>query len=519
MVGEAPLSVQEKTVSAILVVEKDPVFGAVLEDRLHVAGHEVELLMDRERAVQKTLAGQADLLILEILQPGNAGLDIVGDLRGRAETRALPILVLSRSVESVDRVAALRAGADDYLTKPCDLEELVLRAERLVESRGVQAPLLQGDLANHPLWELVQYVQQTAKSGSLVLRGPAGNGSIGFRAGQVVDAKWAELPRREALLALLGMKKGRFRFAASEENGSTREALLLSEALMQVAWLEDELENRRDLLPGTGVPLSVASGEVPALGEDDELTSAGLPFVEVFDLLRKNPGWRLFDIVAELPVAPQKVRLAVAWLVEKEAVSPPDDDALDSYPSTGEITSTQLMDLSVQELLVAAREAGFGTSALPFLIAFEPGVKAELVALLQRVPGFPHNEPLRALVLELTTSKACKTIFATEAGKLVLHLQELDPEVSGELEGVVTVAAGVLLWLDDGSASEVLRRLVVERLDASAAATGVLVATSPQIRALAEKLVADRRHWQVSTHAPQSLLGVLRLLQPVAEKS
>ena len=99
----------------------------------------------------------------------------------------------------------------------------------------------------------------------------------------------------------------------------------------------------------------------------------------------------------------------------------------------------------------------------------------------------------------------------------MLHLQELAPEVSGELEEAVTVTAGALLWLDDGSASEVLRRLVVERLDAGASATGVLVATSPETRALAEKLVTDRRHWQISTHAPQSLLGVLRLLQPVPE--
>lgn len=502
--------------SAILVVEKDPVFGAVLEDRLHVAGHEVELLMDRERTVQKTLAGQIDLLILEVLQPGNAGLDIIGDLRRRAETQSLPVLVLSRSVESGDRVAALRAGADDYLTKPCDLEELVLRAERLVESRGLQAPLLQGDLANHPLWELVQYVQQTEKSGSLVLRGPGGNGRVDFRAGKIVDAEWQDLPRREALLALLGMKKGRFRFTAAEGDGEAREPLLLPEALMQVAWLEDELTKRRDSLPGTGVPLSAVSDEAPL--PEGELETAGLPCAEVFDLLRRNPGHRLFDLVDQLPVAPQKVRLAVAWLVEKGAVSPPGEDALDSYPSTGELTSTQLMDLSVQELLTVAKEAGFGTSALPFLVAFEAAVRPELVELLQRVPALSHNQPLRSLLQELTTSKACKTAFTTDVGKLVLHFQELDPEVSGELESVITVAAGVLLWLDDGSSSEVLRRLVVERLDTSTAATGVVVATSLGTRVLAEELVAGRRRWQVSTHAPQSLLGVLRLLHPV-EKS
>jgi hypothetical protein len=313
------------------------------------------------------------------------------------------------------------------------------------------------------------------------------------------------------------MKKGRFRFTASEEGGEAREPLLLPEALMQVAWLEDELGKLQDSLPGTGVPLSAGAGEPPV--PEGELAAAGLPVAEVFDLLRRNPGYRLFDLVAELPVAPQKVRLAVAWLVEKGAVSPPGEDALDSYPSTGELTSTQLMDLSVQELLLTSKKAGFGTSALPFLIAFEPTVKGELLTLLERVPALSHNEPLRHLVRELASAKACKTAFTTDSGKLVLHIQELDAEVSGELEGAVTVAAGALLWLGDGSSPEVVRRLVVERLDAAAAATGVVVATSQEAGVLAEKLVTGRQRWQVSTHAPQSLLGVLRLLHPVLEKS
>jgi CheY-like chemotaxis protein len=507
---------QEKTVSAILIVEKDPVFGAVLEDRLYVAGHDVELLMDRERAVDVVSEGQIDLLILEIAQPDNVGLDVVTELRGRAETNSLPVLVLSRSTESSDRVAALRAGADDFLTKPCDLEELTLRAERLVQSRGVQAPLLQGDLTNHPLWELVQYVQQAGKTGALVLRGPTGSGRIGFHNGQIYVAQWLELSSRESLLTLLGMKLGRFRFVVSEEfDEASDTVLLLPEALMQVAWLEDQLEKRIDQLPATGVPLTLTDTECPPL--EEELTQAGLPLSEICDRVRQKPGSRVFDLIGHLQVAPQKIRLAVAWLVSQGVLTVPADMEFDAYPTTGEITSTKMIDMVVDELLDAARRVGFGTSALPFLIGFEPSKRADLVALFESFPGFQHNEPLCKLVGELRSSSATSVTFATESGKLVLHVRELALESGSELEGIITVAAGALMWLGDDAHSADLLRLLVERLETNATAAGVVVATTPRTRDLASALTASGQRWQISAHAPKSLLGVFRLLTPSSE--
>ena len=146
-------------VAKVLILELDEVFAAVVEDRLLVSGHEATLVTEPAVAVSTATEGRADLLVIAMELPGVSGIEIVRQLRAQSETRSLPIVALSASDSSADRVAALRAGVDDFLTLPCDPEELTLRVDRLLGSRGPAPPVLRGDLASHPIWELLQYVQ------------------------------------------------------------------------------------------------------------------------------------------------------------------------------------------------------------------------------------------------------------------------------------------------------------------------------------------------------------------------
>ncbi|HEX5716175.1 MAG TPA: response regulator, partial [Thermoanaerobaculia bacterium] len=114
----------------ILLVETDSVFAAVLEDRLRVTGHQVRLLTDGSRSVEAAHEQQADLVILDT--GSEPAVEALQTLRGQPDTRTLPVLALSDRGEPAERVAALRAGADDYLARPFDLEELLIRAERLL---------------------------------------------------------------------------------------------------------------------------------------------------------------------------------------------------------------------------------------------------------------------------------------------------------------------------------------------------------------------------------------------------
>src|SRR5262245_57694493 len=161
----------DTTVAKVLLIEPDSIFAAALADRLHVAGHEVRRLTDGARAAATAQDEHADLVMLG--ESPHAGLDVVEALRRQPATRTVPVLMLSDRGAPADRVAALRAGVDDYVVKPCDLEELLLRLDRLLASRTAAQQVLQGDLANHPLWEVVQYLGQTRKSGDLQIRGPS----------------------------------------------------------------------------------------------------------------------------------------------------------------------------------------------------------------------------------------------------------------------------------------------------------------------------------------------------------
>lgn len=499
--------------SRILIVERDAVFGAVLEDRLHVAGHEVELLLDRGRTLEAAGEEPADLLILDLGPPGQDGLELVGAIKEDAGTRTLPILALSESNKGSDRVAALRAGADDFLTLPCDLEELLLRAERLAVSGASRTPMLRGDLVNYPPWELVQYLQQADKSGELTLRGSRVNSRVHFRGGDIVDAKWGGLPSPEALLAIFGLKKGRFQFVAGE-SGTEPELDPLSshELIMQAAWLEDELAKRSDELPRSGAPLVTTGGPLPEL--EDASAFAELPVAEIHRRLQAEPRKRTYDLINDLPLAPQKTRLAIAWLIEHDLVAVPSDAIFESFATTGELDSTQVLDMAVAEFIAAARRAGFGTTALPFLVLAEPGVWPNLLDVLRRVPGFDRDPKLSAFVDKLESRRAGSISFSSEFGKLSLHVQTLESSLRSQTEAILTVCAGVLLWLDE-AADEDLIAAILSRFDkARRSVSGVAVAVRPEVLDRVRGWTSKTRRWHPLSHEPRSLLGIFRLLRP-----
>ncbi|SFQ04075.1 response regulator transcription factor [Variovorax sp. 770b2] len=114
----------------ILVVEDDPLIGAVLQNALRRAGHETTLCANGEEGFFLVMTSAFDLLILDVVLPGRNGLDILAGVR--RSNAAIPVLMLSTLDEVSDRVRALSLHADDYLGKPFALEELLARAGALL---------------------------------------------------------------------------------------------------------------------------------------------------------------------------------------------------------------------------------------------------------------------------------------------------------------------------------------------------------------------------------------------------
>ncbi len=496
----------------VLVLELDPVFAAVIEDRLLIAGHQSRLVTDPALAVSTVTEGGADVLIMELDLPAVSGVEIVRQLRRQPETRSLPILTLSKSDSSSDRIEALRAGVDDFLARPCDPEELMLRLDRIVGRRGVAAPPLSGDLASHPIWGLLQYIQQADKNGDLRIHGKNGSGHLQLQRGRVVSARWNKLRGREALLAIVDMQEGRFQLTAEADGGEPPSgAIRIPDVLMEAAWLQDQLAKRRQYQMATGAALEPAADALPPIEEALQQIS----IESLFQRIRDSPGKvRIYDLMTRGDAAPSKIRLAVAWLVEQGAVRATEQTSAAEAMSTTEISSSVVLDVAVHNLLSAARNAGFDVSALPYLLLAEPGVWPELQQLPASVPGFLRHAALRKLVERTKGRQGGSATFATDFGKLSLHVQPLTAAVRQQMEAIVPVCAGVLLWLDQAEEKELIRGVVQRLESASGPAAGVLIAASPAAREAAEELAAGTAKWRTSSHAPRSLLGVLRLLQP-----
>ena len=113
----------------ILVVEDDRVVGQYIKRGLEEAQHHADLIDDGREALRIGSGGQYDLVILDLRLPGLAGLEVLRTLRDRGIT--VPVLVLTAQDAVGHKVEALRAGADDYVTKPFAFEEVLARVEAL----------------------------------------------------------------------------------------------------------------------------------------------------------------------------------------------------------------------------------------------------------------------------------------------------------------------------------------------------------------------------------------------------
>ncbi len=121
----------------ILIVEDEETLVLTLGDRLRSEGYEVEVARDGDCGLERASREPFDLLLLDIALPGRDGLDVCRQLRQHGAT--LPILMLTARAQVFDRVVGLRLGADDYLTKPFEMIELLARVEALLR-RGAPPP-------------------------------------------------------------------------------------------------------------------------------------------------------------------------------------------------------------------------------------------------------------------------------------------------------------------------------------------------------------------------------------------
>jgi two-component system copper resistance phosphate regulon response regulator CusR len=125
----------------VLVIEDDPTVGQFVKRGLEEHRWIVDLIADGDEGERMAAGGSYDLIILDMRLPGKSGLEVLHGLRSRGVER--PVLVLTAQDAIDSKVETLRAGADDYVTKPFAFEELLARVEALSRRpRAIVSPTL-----------------------------------------------------------------------------------------------------------------------------------------------------------------------------------------------------------------------------------------------------------------------------------------------------------------------------------------------------------------------------------------
>lgn len=164
--------VYHRRMTRVLLAEDDASISEPLARALRREGYEVEVREDGPGALRAGQNGDVDLVVLDLGLPGMDGLEVCRRLRG--DGLGLPVLVLTARADEVDTVVGLDAGADDYVTKPFRLAELLARVRALLRrgtAEPASTPAVQGiriDVESHRAWLGEDELHLTAKEFDLL---------------------------------------------------------------------------------------------------------------------------------------------------------------------------------------------------------------------------------------------------------------------------------------------------------------------------------------------------------------
>ncbi len=172
----------------LLVVDDDARLRALLRRYLSDNGFRVTLAADAAEARASLTSFAFDLIVLDVMMPGETGIELTRSLRDETQQERVPILLLTAMGEPEDRINGLEQGADDYLAKPFEPRELVLRIRNILERRGatgeptgsIRFGAFRFDLARNELFRGGELVHLTSAEAWLLA-------SLAARAGEAVS--------------------------------------------------------------------------------------------------------------------------------------------------------------------------------------------------------------------------------------------------------------------------------------------------------------------------------------------
>lgn len=137
----------------VLIVEDEPDIRKTIDYNLSKESFKVvqaESIAEGEKALA---ANKIDVIILDLMLPDGSGLTLCRDIKSNATTKHIPVIILTAKTEEVDRIVGFELGADDYVTKPFSVRELILRVKAILK-RSVDSPQQENDISDMEVGDL-----------------------------------------------------------------------------------------------------------------------------------------------------------------------------------------------------------------------------------------------------------------------------------------------------------------------------------------------------------------------------
>ena len=150
--------------SKILIVEDEPAMVAGLRDNFEYEGYDVISAEDGVSGLDKALSDNPDLVVLDVMMPRMSGLDVCKQLK--AKRPSVPIIMLTARGQEIDKVVGLELGADDYVTKPFSVRELMARVKAVL--RRVASPIPTSEVYKFSDVEVNIRSNEVRRNGNLV---------------------------------------------------------------------------------------------------------------------------------------------------------------------------------------------------------------------------------------------------------------------------------------------------------------------------------------------------------------
>jgi two-component system phosphate regulon response regulator PhoB len=212
----------------ILIVEDEPGMIELLTVALEDEGYEVAIASNGIEGIEQIEKEEPDLIISDVMMPEMNGFEFCERLRSNPQTASIPFIFLTAKKDVSDRVKGLNVGADDYISKPFHVVEVVARIRSLLQRSertrptkkpsedqvGSEVSAFKGNLQEMNIGEVFQTITYTKKNGRLVVTSNQRKGEVYFQDGYVVHALVDRRKGEEAVYRLLTWKTGQFSFDA-----------------------------------------------------------------------------------------------------------------------------------------------------------------------------------------------------------------------------------------------------------------------------------------------------------------